>query len=459
MQKQRVHFAAGDYLTRYPEGHHYKLRIDAPFEKPGWKARSFSPTGQSIFPGTAIEFEGRYYEVVFQDYEQGPPLRICYYLNPWEEHFPIRLQFHYNKEECRNTARAYRNQIKSNRQSALLTLISPVVGMLPAEDQIRIANRFGIPATRMTFFSAFVLLPPAGYGILFFAANWFGNVPLPGPPSVHWIYPFGFYFFSESLVRMLTATKLEEPVGSLLVSLPVLCWRSIFQLFDPDSSQRNLENLHPTDERQRSLLANARDEIIPAENEEGYDLEVVSVLPKNHWNPRVGIGINGIWYGLVHSEKLKHGKEIRYRFRLRKAPEGTWFSSVIEYNPEEVQLMYRANRRTDLKTWSDTFALFWGLLSREDQERLEDLYDFDSMKFTTVTVVALGILALASLLVSAINLLAGTGTALDVWLLLPSGFLLLESFSRWKDLKAGQPSGSILGVFIRPFARKLLQGP
>src|ERR687891_2834269 len=121
MQKQRVHFAAGDYLTRYPEGHHYKLRIDAPFEKPGWKARSFSPTGQSIFPGTAIEFEGRYYEVVFQDYEQGPTLRICYYLNPWEDHFPIRLQFHYNKEECRNTARAYRNQIKSNRQSALLT--------------------------------------------------------------------------------------------------------------------------------------------------------------------------------------------------------------------------------------------------------------------------------------------------------------------------------------------------
>ncbi|MCI0413579.1 hypothetical protein L0222_12370 [bacterium] len=458
MQKQRTHFAAGDYLTRYPEGHHYKLRIDAPFEKPGWKSRSFSPTGQSIFPGSAIEFEGSYYEIVFQDYEPGPPLQICYYLNPWEERFPIRLQFHYNKEECRNTARARRNQIKSNRQNVLLTLFSPLVGMLPAEDQIRIANRFGISATQMTFFSALILLPPSAFCILFFAANWFGKVPFPGPPSIHWIYPFGFYFFSESLLRMLTASKLDEPVGSLFVSLPILSWRSIRQIFDPNSAQRNLENLRPIDDRQRSLLANARDEVIPAENE-AYDLEVLSVLPKNHWNPRIGIGINGAWYGLVETDKIKHGKNIHYRFRLKKAPEGTWFSSVIEYNPDEVQLMYLATRKTDLKTWVDTFAVLWGLLSREDQERLENLYDFDSMKFSRLTIVAIGILAFANLGVSLMNLLTGLGRALDAWLLLLSGFFLFETFSRWKDLRAGQPSGSVLGVFVRPFARKLLQGP
>jgi hypothetical protein len=458
MQNQRIHFAAGDYLIRYPAGHNYELRIDSPFEKPGWKARSFSPTGQSTFPGSTIEFEGKHYEIVFQDYEPGPPVTVCYYLNPWDNRFPIRLQFHYNKEECRNTARTYRNQLKSNRQNFLLTLLLPIAGMLPAEDQIKIANRYGIPATRMTFLSALILLPPAGFCLLFYVAHFFGQVPLPGFPSLHWIYPFGFYFFSESLLRMLTASKLDEPIGSLLVSLPVLFWRSLRQFFDPDSAQRNLENLRPVDDKHRAILANARDEIIPAQNEE-YDIEVISILPKNHGNPRIGIGFNGNWYGLVETEKIKHGKDIRYRFCLKKATENTWFPSVIEYNPEEVQLMYRNRRRTDLKTWADTFAVLWGLLSREDQERLESLYDFDSIKFSRLTVFAIGILAFANLLVSTINLALGLGTVLDAWILLPAGFFLLESFSRWKDLKAGQPSGSLLGVFFRPLARKLLQGP
>ncbi len=231
IQIHRSHFAAGDYLTRYPAGHNYELRIDAPFEKPGWKSRSFSPVGHSIFPGSAVEFEGKYYEVVFQDYEPGPPVTICYYLNQWDDRFPIRVQFHYNKEECRNTALAYRSRIKSNRQQLLLTLMAPVVGMLPAEDQIKIANRFGMQANQMTFLSAVVLLAPAGFLVLFLVIHFFAKVPLPGPSWIHWIYPSGLYFLAESLLRMLTAGKLEEPIGSVILSLPVLIGRSIRHFF------------------------------------------------------------------------------------------------------------------------------------------------------------------------------------------------------------------------------------
>ncbi len=188
-------------------------------------------------------------------------------------------------------------------------------------------------------------------------------------------------------------------------------------------------------------------------------MEIISVLPKPHWNSRVGIAFNAVWYGLIETEKIKRGNDISYRFVLKKAPEGTWFASVIDYNPDEVQILYRNKRRLDLKTWVDTFAVFWGLLSRDDQVRLESLYDFDSLKFTRLTVLSVAVLAFANLSVSLINLMTGLATSLDAWVLIPSGFLLLESFSRWKDLKAGEPSGSILGAVVRPFARKLLQGP
>jgi hypothetical protein len=448
----RSHFAAGDYLTRYPEGQNYELQIDSPFEKPGWKARGFSPTGESVFPGTAIEFEGCYYEIFFQEFKAGPPDTILYFLKKWDNRFPIRVQFHYNEQECQNTALAYRNRIQSNRAGRLLTLFSPIVGMLPAEDQIKIANQHGMKATQMTFVSALLLLPPAGFFILRCAMYIFDRTPLPGPVWLHWIYPTGFYFFAESLLRMVTASKLDEPAGSLILSLPVFVWRSVQEIVKPGSRRRVPEILRAPQSHPESML----DQVNPLSD--GEHVEIISILPKPHWNSRLGIGFNGSWYAVVETDRLPHGKQILHRFLLKKVPEGTWFASVIHYSPDEVEVLLKNKLRLDLKTWVDTFAFFWGFLSRKDQTRLEELYDFDSLKFTRLTIFVIAILSGANLLVSIINLSAGVGRGIDVWLVLPAGFLLLESYSRWQDLKRGEPSGSILGRLIRPLAGKLLKG-
>lgn len=413
--------------------------------------RTFSPAGNSIFPGSAIEFEGIYYEIFFQDYASVPKLTISYYLKKWDNRFPIRVQFHYNEQECRNTALSYRTRVNTNRLRALLTLFSPIAGMLPAEDQIRIGNKYGMQATRMTFFSALLLIIPAGFLILFCISYWFARTPLPGPPWIHWIYPLGFYFFLESLLRMLTAIKMDDPVGSIILSLPVLLWRSLQRPFVAGRTP------NPLNDNSSTSRATIPDRLNFSDDQE--HLEITSVLPKPHWNSRVGIGINGSWYGLIESGKMIRDNATDYRFLLRKAPEGTWFASVIEYSPDEVQVLYKNKRRLDLKTWVDTFAWFWGLLGREDQRRLDDLYDFDSLKFSKLTIITIAILSISNLIVSFINLTYGVATAIDVWLLLPAGFLLLECYSRWTDLKAGEPSGSILGLLVRPFARKLLQGP
>src|SRR4026207_472659 len=163
MSGDRVAFAAGDFLTRYPPGHHYDLRIESPIGRPAWKPRSFSPIGQSMFPGSAIEFEGIYYEIVFQDYDPGPPEMNSYYLKRWDDTQVIRTQFHYNEEECRKEKISLRERKSTNQKQIVLSLFAPLLGMLPDEDQIRISNRFGISATRMTSLSAFTLLIPGGY--------------------------------------------------------------------------------------------------------------------------------------------------------------------------------------------------------------------------------------------------------------------------------------------------------
>jgi hypothetical protein len=458
MTNDRVRFAEGDFLTRYPAGHHYDLRIESPFEKPGWKPRSFSTIGQTMFPGSAIEFEGIYYEIIFQDFIAGPPMMISYDLKRWDDNHVIRTQFHYNEEECRKEANALRERNQSNRLNILLSILSPLIGMLPAEDQIRISNRFGISATHMTSFSALTILLPAGYFMISFIAHVIGQAPLAGPSWFRLFYPLGFYFFTESLLRMLTSMKLEEPIGSLPVAFPVLLWRSIRRSFDSEYRQKQFERLERADEKHQQILANARDEIIEVGSEK-HDLEIVSLLPKAHWNARLAIGYNGDWYGLVGSEKLRQGKNVRYRYFLKKASEGTWFANAREYNPEEVQIFYKDQRRTDLKTWVDTFAPLWGLLSRDDQLRLEELYDFDALKFTKLTTFLLGLLGTVNLLICVANIAARTATRLDAWLFLPALFLTLESFSRWLDIRKGEPSGSWFGNIVRPFARKLIQGP
>jgi hypothetical protein len=455
---ERVPFAEGDFLTRYPAGHHYELRIESPFEKPGWKPRGFSPIGQSMFPGSAIEFQGIHYEIIFQDFDAGPPKMVSYYLKRWEDRNAIRVQFHYNEQECRKLALSYRERKQTNRRTLFLSLLAPLVGTLPAEDQIRISNRYGISAKQMTTLSALVILFPAGFAMVLYLAQVLGEAPLPGPSWIKKLYPLGFYFFFESLLRMMNSMKLEEPIGSLPVSFPVLCWRAIHRSFDPSYRRMRFEKLEQTDDKHRRILSNARDEILQVSSEH-YDLEVVSILPKDHWNARLGIGYNGDWYGLVGSETIRQGKSVRYRYYLKRATEGTWFAMAREYNPEEVQILYREKRRIDLKTWVDTFAPFWGLLSREDQVRLEELYDFDALKFTKITTILLGLLGSLNLLLCLINIFLRIAKPLDAWVLLPALFLTLESVSRWRDLRNGEPSGSILGNVVRPLARKLLQGP
>lgn len=434
----RKYFAAGDYVTREPQNSSFQLLIESPFEKAGWNTRTSSPLG-TTFPGTAIRFEDRYYEVLLVQ-SDGPSFR--YYLNPWEEKFPIRLQFAYTPQQCLRELKARERKKKWERWRAFALVLSPLTGLLPAREQTLIQNEMGISATRMTSLSALLTLIPGGASIiLLFVSVIAGGLGEEGV-RFQFFYVIGSYLFLESLLRIYSAFKLEEPMGSVFIAIPVSIFREIF-------SSKKTKDIEVTTQ---TLPA---DEVLAVEGKE-HDLEVVSVLPKPHWKITTGIQFEGNWYGLVDSLTLE-GKEKRYKFLLKKAPDHFVFRTTTLYTRGEVNQLLRDRRRSERITWVNTFAPFWGLLKEKDQERLEAVYDFDSLKFTFITIIALALLGLFNALASISKLIAGQASRLDHLLLVPALYLLAESVVRWKRWRQGHPAGSVLGTLVRPFASPLLQ--
>ena len=455
MEPHRIPFAAGDYLVRYPAGSEFDLEIESPIAKPGWQPRQMHGPRNLIFPGSAVVFESNIFEIVRMESETGtgtdPVVR--YFLKAWEERFPIRVQFHYSKEECERLASLLRERKKANKINITILLLAPVIGLLPGEDQLRLEKEYGVPSLRLTFLSALPLLIAGSAGLvsLLVAAYSRGleaSIPVKLPLQLA-----GCYFFLESLVRLHSCMVQEDPMGTLPVFLVIETYRMIRRSMDPDIRKREIETQWKGN---ASLYLNTQDQVSEISGSD-YDLEVYSNLPKPHWSMLTGIIYNETWYGLVDSDTIREEEQTRYRFRLKKAPSGSVFRSTTRYTPDEIGRLYKEERRREMGVLVRTFAPFWGLLDEAEQERLEELYDFDTLKFTHISVIAIALLAFFNFIASIAKLLSGIGTPIDFLILIVSGYLLVESYRRREKWKAGKPSGSALAVFLRPFSSKLLR--
>ena len=99
---------------------------------------------------------------------------------------------------------------------------------------------------------------------------------------------------------------------------------------------------------------------------------------------------------------------------------------------------------------------FLALLTRPEQELLARRFGFEPVRWGKFTTAVLLVAAGGNAAVSLMNLAAGAfGTADALWLPI-GGLLTLEQIRRWRRLKAGFPSGSVLGVLVRPLAKRLL---
>ncbi len=449
----RRHFAAGDYVTRFGEEAPIPIVLDTPFEKPGWKQRIPSTFGKAPYPGTAILFDGHYYEVVRIKWKEGTFPRFQYYLAPWKPEFPIREQVDYTQAYARTVLAERKKAAAHNKRAGLLQFSMPLLGLLPADDQRRIDRIYGLPALRMTFYSTLPLMPLGTWLSMAWVEAAISGAPPPGLYGK--LLSWGPYIFIESYIRLTATWKFGLPMGSLAIVLPIEIVREIRRQFDPEYRRKAFESMKVGRSRHEQFR-NATDEVLEVFGQE-YDLEVVSILPKPHWSPQTGVHYRDTWYVPVDSRIVRDPKLTRYRFLLKKAPEEMVFRTTCDYVPEEVREFFRQKRLRDLGHWVEIFAPFCGLVEGDDQKRLAELYNYDPEKFTRWTTVAVGIGSVFAAMASVVNFTTGIAGPLDLVFLLLALFLLLESKARWTLVSKGEPSGSLLRIFVRPFLWRFLE--
>lgn len=100
---------------------------------------------------------------------------------------------------------------------------------------------------------------------------------------------------------------------------------------------------------------------------------------------------------------------------------------------------------------------FLALLSPVEQELLAERYGFDwsSRGMTSVWVLLCFAVFVAAFAFT--DLVSGRGGAGDVVTLLIMAYLIREQVTRLGRIRGGSPAGSVLGVLVRPMARKIMK--
>jgi hypothetical protein len=181
-----------------------------------WTARTERTLTRAEHPGTAVEWDGRVYEV--RDAIPAPDGSVRYRLAPWEDRHAIRRMERYDalSEEIREVER--RDRRRDHEKRRLTILLAPLAGLLPRDVQKRMERNFGAPSIAMTISSAAPFLAVGFLGLFAFLVGMAGGtVPFPrwlAPPL-----PIAMYFFLESAARLMSAVAAGEPLGSLAIEL------------------------------------------------------------------------------------------------------------------------------------------------------------------------------------------------------------------------------------------------
>jgi len=192
-----------------------------------WRARQPKTLTTAEYPGTAVEWEGRLFEVV-----RAEPLAdggVRYGLAPWPEAHAIRRLERYDEGSEQARASEHGSRRDSVRRRRLSILLAPLFGLLPGDRQKRMESEFGAPALGMTISSAFPLLVVGFLGLFAHFAGTLGAERL----FPVWLAPpvgIALYLFLESSLRLASAIAGGEPMGSLPVVL-------VFEITRPRRAQ------------------------------------------------------------------------------------------------------------------------------------------------------------------------------------------------------------------------------
>lgn len=174
----------------------------------GWTARIARTLTTAEFPGTAVLWEERYFEVAA--IESLPQGGVRYVLEPWREHLAMRVTDRYDAEseafrleEQRKTVQRERGR-KSANAAGLLT------GHLPAHVQEELGSELGILPARLTLISIV-----GEYGVLFALVLFCVNRYMRNEAVPFAVFAAGFVLAVEIVIRSLINWTQSRPIGSI----------------------------------------------------------------------------------------------------------------------------------------------------------------------------------------------------------------------------------------------------
>ena len=434
------------------------LRLLAPFLQPDWRARPPERLGRAPFPGSALELDGAWYEILAFESAPPPGRGVVYHLAPWDERFPLRRTFSLAPEALEKAARKERDRQKNQRKAEALGALPFLLGLLPAEDQLELERQYNINGSRNTFWTAAIMLASSVFLIMVsFAYNQgmaFGNLTPWVSQFAPWV-PIYVYFVLESAGRLAQSMG-GQPMGSLPVALPVLLVRAIAQALSPEA-RRRAAVAREFRSTPRSF-ENARDEVRFLK---GDRLEILSRLPKKHWTVNLtGVRYGDQYYYVDDRQVLETKKGLRHRFVLKVPETEILFKDVYDYDPTEVREVYREERRLDAAMWVETFSFLWGFLDQTTQVRIEKSYDYEPWNKTRWSTTLATLVALWWILDGVSAAQTGRATLTDGLAFLAALYMLWECWMRRRALGEGEIRGSVLRWVLKPLVLPaLVWGP
>lgn len=174
-----------------------------------WTPRAPKTLTTAEFPGTAVLWEERYFEVVSAEALQQGGVR--YVLEPWQEMHAMRTIDHYDDAHEAARLADYRVRLarESKRKSA--KVLAVLAGHLPAGVQEEMGRELGIIATRLTIMSVLGV-----YAVIIALMLWIVTGVMAQNPRPLPVYIVTGYLFLETSLRFGIAWLIGKPAGSAI---------------------------------------------------------------------------------------------------------------------------------------------------------------------------------------------------------------------------------------------------
>lgn len=186
-----------------------RLLLDCDTAK-GWRGRSAATATSPEHPGTALRWEGAFFEVLEARPRGGAAVQ--YVLAPWDERHAMRVVEAYSEETEARRARERADAARRSDRYVYLLLVAPLVGSLPGHVQESFEREYNAPARLLSLASALPLWILGWISLILLTASSVGGaVSLPT-----WVLVFGVYLLAESTARLVVAFLQGRPIGTLV---------------------------------------------------------------------------------------------------------------------------------------------------------------------------------------------------------------------------------------------------